>query len=190
MNRGAHLKREDRLKKRSVKQSSGFQFRLGTENRLPRITAPLTPSHRSSKYLSNRKAVSLFPGAGCEQEGDNRILLSPSGGSRVPGWPPPSHFEWCPPLALPTRFDPHIYACLPPFSGSLDDLHLLFGVIPDSRIDVCASGDEQLNSAQAAVPARLIQRIPKIPWHALVDSCASVQQQRDDIGTPVTCCHN
>src|SRR5215510_11164104 len=149
--------------------------------------APLTPSHRRIKCLSNRREVSLFPGAGCDQEVNNRILLFPSGGRWVaPGWPPPSHSEWRMPLAFSTRFDPHTYACHLLFSGLPADLYRLLGVIPDSRIDVGASGDEQLNNAQAAIPARLIQRITKIPWDDLINSCASVQQQRDDIGTPVT----
>src|SRR5262249_47338665 len=136
------------------------------------------PSHRRIKCLSNCREVSLFPGAGCDQEVNNLILLFPSGCPRVPGWPPPSHSEWRPPLTFSTRVAPHSYARLFPYSGSLNDLHRLLGVIPDSRIDVRASGDEQLNNTQAAIPARLIQSITKIPWDDLINSCASVQQQR------------
>ena len=67
---------------------------------------------------------------------------------------PPSHSEWRMPLAFSTRFDYHLYAYLLPFSGSIDDLQLLLGVIPDSRIDVGAEGEEQLNNTQAAHLAR------------------------------------
>ena len=45
--------------------------------------------------------VSLFTGTGCDQEVNNRIVLSLSNHSF--GWPPPSHSEWRMPLAFSMR---------------------------------------------------------------------------------------
>src|SRR5215813_14750860 len=53
-----------------------------------RHAAPLTPSHGRIEFLLNRREVSLFPSAGCDQEVDNFFVFAPL-----------SHAERCPPLA-------------------------------------------------------------------------------------------
>ena len=164
--------------------------------------APLTPSHRRIKYLSNRREVSLFPGAGCEQEGDNVFMSAPL-----------SHTKWRPPLAFLDRVINYLsrpvffhylfnYLSRPVFFHSfyafcVDCVFLGFPLgifyynrsrsgIPGSGIDVGAAGDKQLNNLQSSLFACPNQSV-LAPREDLVDVCAPVQQQRDNVHVSPLC---
>src|SRR5262245_50370046 len=100
-----------------------------------------------------------------------------------------SHTEWCPPLALSRRVIN--YLSRPVFIHSYSDhtVHHGFPVgffyynrsgNPGSGIDVGAAGDKQLNNLQVSLSACPNQSV-LAPRGDLVNVCATVQQQRDNV---------
>src|SRR5262245_15180245 len=122
--------------------------------------------------------VLLFLGAGRAQKVNNVFMAAPL-----------SHTEWCPPLPFLRRIIK--YLSRPVFlylycatKGShyfplfIYELKRLGN--PDSGIDVGAAGDKQFNNLQVSLSARPNQSV-LIERADLVDVCATVQQQRDNL---------